>query len=79
MSDSKWPVEYTARYATVVDSVNEAFVFVMAHLDKVGAEPSVAISPMWLVVDAVGEDGETRHEHLCKFEVVVSGSFEDLV
>ncbi len=79
MSDGKWSVEYTAKYATVVDEINEAFVFIMAHLDKVGAEPSIWITPMWLVDHALNDDGEQVHVSVCKFEVVVSGSFEDLV
>lgn len=37
--------EYTAKYSKVVASVQDAFAFVMSHLDKVGPEPSVWIDP----------------------------------
>lgn len=67
----KRPVEYTAKYSQVVDSVQEAFEFVMSHLDKVGPEPSVWIDPAW----------EHDHEEMTGnvisrsvFVVVVSGS-----
>ena len=73
----KRPVEYTARYATAVNSVQEAFAFVMEHLDKLGNDPSVDITPIWLVIDGENElTGEPVHVHVRLFEVSVSGSFE---
>ena len=65
------PTEYTARYAKVVESIQDAFVFVMAHMEKVGDDVSVLISPIW-VCDYDTED----HEPTRVFEVSVSGMIE---
>lgn len=32
------PVEKTTRYSTMVESLSEAFAFVMEHLDELGEE-----------------------------------------
>lgn len=61
------PLEMTTRYATSVDSLSDAWEFVMDHLEKVGDAPSVAISPEWSSED----DFRT-----CYFTVVVSGTVE---
>lgn len=41
------PVEVATRYATTVDSLTEAWAFVMDRVDKVGPDPSIKISPQW--------------------------------
>ena len=60
------PVEFTAKYATTVDTLPDAWVFVMDRIDAVGPRPSVKISPLSRC--AVGSDEWTTH-----FEVSVSG------
>lgn len=70
---SESPTEYTARYAKVVPSVQDAFVFVMAHMDKVGADVEVLITPVW--AHGHGIDGEVIAPQRM-FEVAVSGMVE---
>lgn len=65
------PTEYTARYAKVVATVQDAFAFVMAHMEMVGGDPQIAIDPVWVCerVDPLTGD----HESVRQFEVAVSG------
>lgn len=58
-------VEVTTRYATTVDSLTEAWAFVMERLDSVGPDPRIEITPEWVYSDA--EDGTRR------FSVMVDG------
>lgn len=53
-------VELTRKYATSVDSLPEAWAFVMRYVDSVGEDPTININPFWT--------SEAR-----RFEVVVSG------
>lgn len=62
------PIEVTTRYATSVDELADAWAFVMAHVDKVGADPYIGIKPLW----SSGDDFTQR-----RFEVVVSGMVEE--
>lgn len=64
------PVERTTRYATSVDDLPAAWAFVMRYLDKVGPNPSVEITPCWVIQDP---DGTIPR----RFEVVVSGMVHD--
>lgn len=66
MSD---PVEYTRRYATSVDTIAEAWQFVMGKVDEVGPRPHIEIIPV--VVISMHED-----EDEYRFTVVVSGMVE---
>jgi hypothetical protein len=67
------PTEYTARYAKVVDSIQDAFVFVMAHMEKVGPDVQVIINPLWAHEhDEFGDVVEAKR----LFEVAVSGMIE---
>ena len=68
------PTEYTATYAKKVASIQDAFVFVMSHLDKLGDDPQVIITPVWVceAVDAMTGD----HETVRQFEVSVTGMVE---
>lgn len=66
MSDC--PVEFTAKYATSVLTLAEAWGFVMDHIEKVGPEPRIEISPYTLF-----EDDE---KYSTVFEVCVSGMVE---
>jgi hypothetical protein len=43
------PVEVSTRYATTVESLADAWEFVMSRIDLVGPDPSVTISPYWRV------------------------------
>ena len=38
-------VEITTKRVTTVDSVQEAFAFIMEHLDEVGDQPRIEIDP----------------------------------
>lgn len=67
------PTEYTAKYTKVVSSVQDAFAFVMEHLDRVGPEPSVWIDPAFEhEIDHVTDELVSRSV----FVVAVSGSVE---
>jgi hypothetical protein len=68
------PTQYTATYAKNVASIQDAFTFVMSHMDKVGADPQIIISPVW-VCDHV-EDLTGDHETVRQFEVAVTGMVE---
>jgi len=59
-------VEHFYRMATCVDSVHEAFLFVMESLDQLGDDPQVGISPIW----SYSEDGPPTR----KFEVWCAGT-----
>ncbi len=61
------PVEKTTRYATIVDSLNSAFEFVMEHLDELGETPVVSINPLTMYGDDSTQEG---------FEVTVSSMKE---
>lgn len=64
--------EVFTRYATTVETLSDAWVFVMEHVDRVGERPSVTISPL-SSVDALSDEPE-RWEHY--YEVSVSGTVE---
>ena len=64
------PIEVTTRYATSVDSLQEAWSFVMDHVDLVGPDPMIKIDPFWSIsMDQMGEDVDPPR----KFGVVVEG------
>lgn len=64
------PVEKTTRYSTMVESLSEAFAFVMEHLDELGEEsPLVSIIP----ISIHNDDGTDPVE---AFEVSVSNMKE---
>lgn len=56
------PVEVTMKFVTSVPSLAEAWAFVMEHIDEVGDDPVIVITPLWLMED------DTR-----EFEVKVEG------
>jgi hypothetical protein len=58
-------VVVTTQYAVRVDDLYTAWAFVMEHVDHVGPDPSIQISPVWLRDD----DGES----VTRFEVTVRG------
>lgn len=57
-------VEITTRYCTNVVDMAAAWAFVMEHVDNVGPNPSIEISPVLFF-----QDGSTY-----KFEVMVEGT-----
>lgn len=59
-------VERTVKLATQVTTLPDAWAFIMSHIDELGDNPAIAISPMWVF----GEDHEPSTR---LFEVVVSG------
>jgi hypothetical protein len=65
------PVEITTRYATSVDSLVDAWHFIMEHLDEVGPDPQVEICPIWTY--DVSDDLDLPR----RFTVVVSGMVEE--
>lgn len=68
------PIEVTTRYATTVDDLPSAWAFVMDHLDSLGDDPSIEISPLWLYsVQDMDRDVERPQR---QFSVVVSGMVE---
>lgn len=68
------PTEYTATYAKKVNTIQDAFAFIMAHLDKIGNDPRVIINPVWVCEHVDAMTGE--HETVRQFEVAVTGMVE---
>lgn len=64
------PVERTSKIVTSVDTLPQAWQFVMAHIESVGPRPSVHISP----VTHIAMNGDDYTE---LFEVAVSGMVTD--
>ena len=60
------PVEVSTRYATTVDTLADAWAFVMTRLDSVGPDPSIKVSPLWIFTP--GDQDPPR-----RFSVVVEG------
>lgn len=63
-------VEITKQFATSVDTLQECWQFVMEHLEQVGDDPEIHISPVWLM-DEVDPEKMTRI-----YEVSVRGMVE---
>lgn len=61
-------VEVTTRFAVTVDDLPSAWAFVMDRLDRVGPDPEVTISPVW-IVRSTNVDVEPQR----RFSCVVSG------
>ena len=74
MSETRSPIERTTRLATTVDDLAAAWAFVMEHIDSVGPDPDVKISPVWSRNFDQMDDDEPWPRH---FSVVVSGMVED--
>lgn len=64
------PIERTVRLATTVNTLTEAWAFVMEHLDEMGDDPSIEIRPQWIVSSDSDENGR-------EFSVVISGMIEE--
>jgi hypothetical protein len=64
-------VEFTARYATAVEDLASAWAFVMEHVDKVGPDPSIHITPYWGV--GANEELLAVEDFQRRFQVVVDG------
>lgn len=69
-------VEKTTQYATVADDLPAAWAFVMAHIDDVGPDPRITISPIRSY--AFADIGEEAPEPPRQFEVAVSGMTEEV-
>jgi hypothetical protein len=70
------PVEVTTRYATSVDTLADAWAFVMARVDDVGPDPMVTITPFWSI-SVADMDDEAGREYPRRFGVVVSGMVKE--
>lgn len=64
----KTPIEVLTRFGTTVETLTDAFEFVMEHLELTGEAPSIEISPFWTY--SAEESGTLG------FSVVVSGTQE---
>lgn len=67
------PVEVTTRYATTTADLAGAWAFVMDHIESVGPDPSIRITPVWTVSVHDDDDFEDVPRH---FSVVVEGMVE---
>jgi hypothetical protein len=68
MKTTKHPVEKTTRFSTSTETLQEAWQFVMEHLDAAGEAPSISIDPFWEYdFDAIKPDTEGHR----RFSVVV--------
>lgn len=82
MSVVSAPVEVTTRYVTSVDTLPEAWAFVMERIDVVGPEPQVHITPRHIMpvgamIDALEGADDSEERWTTCFEVVVSGMVEE--
>lgn len=59
-------VEIFTRFAGTVESIHDAFAFIMEHMDKVGEFPAIEVTPCW--VDE--EMREFQHYHVAVFGAV---------
>lgn len=68
------PVEVTTRLATTVDSLSQAWAFVMNALDRdgIGENPTITITPLWFY-SVSDMDREDDYMPPRQFSVVVSG------
>lgn len=73
---SEAPIEFTARYSTSVETLAEAWAFVMEYVDRVGPDPQIQIDPFWKIGVQEALDGEDR-EPPRHFGVVVSGMVKE--
>lgn len=51
------PVEITTKYVTTVDTMAEAWAFVMERLDRVGPDPHIDIRPIRIISVGEMQDG----------------------
>ena len=65
---TRTPIEIVSKYLTTVETMSDAWEFVMEYIDELGDEPTVEIHPCWGVDD---DDSET-----CHFHVMVEGCIE---
>lgn len=68
-------VEITTKRVTTVDSVQEAFAFIMEHLDEVGDQPRIEIDPftdLGAGIAQVFEDPEADLLGVVRFEVSIT-------
>jgi len=66
-------VEVTTSYATTVPELTDAFAFVMDRLERVGPNPEVRISLVFIIGMDSSDDEPTSRE----FEVTVRGMTEE--
>lgn len=62
-------VEVTTRYVTRVDTLRDAWAFVMTYVDRVGPDPRIEIKPYWTITPDLGDDDPAPRS----FEVIVDG------
>lgn len=78
MSGPIAPVEVSTRYATTVETMTDAWEFVMSRIDLVGPDPSVTISPYWRVNMELMMDDSVEEQAMPRcFTVVVEGMVEE--
>lgn len=68
-------VEITTKRVTTVDSVQEAFAFIMEHLDEVGDQPRIEIDPftdLGAGIVQMLEDPEADLLGVVRFEVSIT-------
>jgi hypothetical protein len=73
-SDTTRAVEVTTRYATSVQTLSEAWAFVMERIDSVGPNPSIQIVPLWGFSEEDENADEDDYTLERWFSVVVSGA-----
>lgn len=68
-------IEITTKRVTTVDSVQEAFAFIMEHLDEVGDQPRIEIDPftdLGAGIVQMFEDPEADLLGVVRFEVSIA-------
>ncbi|MCL2463599.1 MAG: hypothetical protein FWF28_00825 [Micrococcales bacterium] len=65
-------VERTVKFATTVDDLPAAWAFVMDHMDDLGPDPQITISPVWQANDSPPLDSDFAMVR--RFEVAASGT-----
>jgi hypothetical protein len=72
------PIEVTTRYVTTVDTLPEAWEFVMDRIDQVGPDPRITISPLQQFSLSDGLDGSLEPQPR-QFEVLVEGMVSEAI
>jgi hypothetical protein len=62
-------IDVTTRHEKIVNSMPEAWVYIMKALETIGPDPIVSINPCW-----EGDMSDTQNLPARKFMVVVAGS-----
>lgn len=68
-------VEVTVRFAKGgFTELAEVWAFIMAHVDKVGPDPTIEVSPTWSVPVMPDQYANEDSQQIRTFDVIIQGS-----